>query len=240
MNVLVIEDDSIVQYALLRGLQAEGYVVTAVGTGAEGRARLAGGAFDALVTDLSLPDMDGVELAQRLRREGSRIPILMLTARDTLDERLQGFAAGADDYLTKPFAMSELLARLAALIRRATPAQFDHALTLDDVVLDRKARQVYRGGQLVHLTPKDYAVLEFLMEHIGEVLSREAIMRRVWSYDFDGQSNVVETSIKRIRLALDRGHEHSLVHTAHSSGYMVKLLDEKSRPLTDPDRIRRP
>src|SRR5258708_2664807 len=177
MDILVVEDDAMVRQLLERGLLSEGHTPTVVGTGAAGVARLDEQRYDALILDLALPDMDGIDLARQVRQVGNTIPILMLTARDQLDDRLRGFGAGADDYLVKPFALRELLARLSAITRRAAPEQLKKRLTVDDVLLDQPAREVYRGGRPVHLTPREYGVLELLMEHAGTVISREIIMQ---------------------------------------------------------------
>jgi DNA-binding response OmpR family regulator len=152
----------------------------------------------------------------------------MLTARDQLEDRLRGFDVGADDYLIKPFALRELLARLSAITRRAAPTALPRRLLVDDVVLDQRAREVYRAGVSVHLTPKEYAVLELLMENAGAVVSRDTIMRRVWEYDFDGDSNVLETVIKRLRRSIDTGRANPLISTARGVGYKVKAPAPKS------------
>jgi len=222
MDILVIEDDPMVQQLLRRGLLSEGHRPTIAGTGAEGRAQLDQARYNAVVLDLALPDMDGIDLARQLRQAGNNVPILMLTARDQLDDRLRGFGVGADDYLVKPFALRELLARLAAITRRAAPEQQKRRLVVDDVVLDQRAREVYRAGETVHVTPKEYAVLELLMANTGDVISRDTIMRRVWDYDFDGDSNVLETTIKRLRRAIDGERAQPLIQTARGVGYKIK------------------
>jgi two-component system response regulator MprA len=146
----------------------------------------------------------------------------MLTARDRLDDRIRGFEVGADDYLVKPFSLRELLARLQAITRRAAPEQVKKRLTVDDVLLDQAAREVYRGGRLVHLTPKEFSVLELLMAHAGMVVSREAIVQSVWGYDSGGDSNVLETCVKGIRRVIDSGRAVPLVQTVRGAGYKVK------------------
>lgn len=236
MDILVIEDDAMVQQLLQRGLLSEGHSPLVTGTGAEGLARLQHSRFDAIVLDLMLPDVDGFEVARRIREEGNSIPILMLTARDQLEDRLRGFSMGADDYLVKPFALRELLARLQAITRRAAPAPLQRRLAVGDIVLDQRAREVYRADEPVHLTPKEYAVLELLMENVGTVIAREAIMRRVWEYDFDGDSNVLETTIKRLRRAIDDGRTEALIHTARGVGYKVKPPARSSRTQASSNR----
>ena len=221
MDILVIEDDAMLQQVLYRGLMSEGHTATIAGTGREGQARLDNGTFDALVLDLTLPDIDGIDLARGLREAGNTVPILMLTARDQLDDRLRGFGAGADDYLVKPFALRELLARLTAIVRRVAPERSKTRLVVGDVTLDRRACEVCRAGVVVHLAPKEYAVLELLMAEAGAVLSRDALLRRVWDYSFEGDSNVVETSIKRLRRVIDSGRATPLIHTVRGVGYKI-------------------
>lgn len=221
MRVLVVEDDRVVQHILHSAFAAEGYETALVGTGREGRTRLDDAEYDALVLDLTLPDTDGIALARQLRDEGNDIPILMLTARGRLDDRLKGFAAGADDYLVKPFAIRELIARMTVLLRRGSLVRGRQRLEIDDVVLDRRSHMVYRAGAPVHLTPKEFGVLELFLDHAGAVLSREMIIRRVWDYDFDGDTTVVDTTIKRLRRAIDAGRSRSLIETVRGTGYRI-------------------
>lgn len=222
IRLLVIEDDAMLQKLLSRGLAADGHSVTVVNSGTAGLDHAHSGAYDAVVLDLSLPDLDGLEVARELRATDNPIPILMLTARDQLTDRLAGFAAGADDYLIKPFAVQELLARLHAITRRAGARSGDDCLTVGDLVLDRRAHEVRRGGQLIHLAPREYAVLALLMAHPGQAFSRETIVERVWNYSFEGYSNVVDTSIRRLRQAVDRGRAQPLIQTVHGVGYKIK------------------
>jgi two-component system OmpR family response regulator len=228
MRVLVVEDDRVVQHILHSAFVAEGYVTTLVGTGREGQTRLDDEEYDALVLDLTLPDTDGIVLARQLRDEGNDIPILMLSARGRLDDRLQGFAAGADDYLVKPFAIRELIARMSVLLRRSSVVRGRQRLEIDDLVLDRRSHMVCRAGAPVHLTPKEFGVLELFLDHVGAVLSREMIIRKVWDYDFDGDTTVVDTTIKRLRRAIDAGRSQSLIETVRGTGYR----------LVDPNRLR--
>jgi DNA-binding response OmpR family regulator len=221
VRVLVVEDDPLLQKVLRTGLGSEGYGVDVVGTGGEGEERAGSGAYDAVVLDVSLPDIEGFDVARRLRAGGVDLPILMLTGRAALDDRLTGFAAGADDYLVKPFALQELLARLQAITRRAGAGR-EERLQVGDLVLDRRAHEVTRAGRSIQLAPKEYAVLEFLMEHPGQALSRAVIIERVWDYSFDGFSNVVETSIKRLRRSIDAGHQDKLIQTVQNVGYKIK------------------
>jgi DNA-binding response OmpR family regulator len=221
MRVLVVEDDPLIQKLLNKGLQSESYVVDVVGSGEEGEERAVSGQYDAVILDVTLPDMTGFQVAEHVRAERPDMPIVMLTARGELDDRLAGFSAGADDYLIKPFAFQELLARLQAVTRRSGAARGD-CLRVGDLVLDRRAHEVTRGGRHIRLSPKEYALLEFLMEHPGQALSRAVILERVWDYGFDGFSNVVETSIKRLRKAVDAGQSEKLIQTVQSVGYKIK------------------
>jgi len=169
-----------------------------------------------------LPGLDGLELARRLRAEHLSVPILMLTARDALHDRLRGFDAGADDYLPKPFAFEELLARLRAITRRAGATPEDDRLVVGDLVLDRRSHEVTRAGRPLDLSPKEYALLEYLMRHPGQVLSRTLILERVWDYGFDSFANVVDATIRRLRKAVDEGFEQPLIHTVRGVGYKIK------------------
>ncbi|GAC1462665.1 MAG: two-component system response regulator UczR [Chloroflexota bacterium] len=175
-----------------------------------------------MILDLSLPDMDGLDVIRALRAEGNQVPILILSGRSDLEHRLDGLAAGADDYLIKPFAFRELLLRLQAIARRSSTASRDDRLVIGDLVLNRSAHEVSRAGVPIKVAPKEFAVLEYLMEHPGQVLSRTAILERVWEYDYDGISNVVDSVIRRLRKAIDRPHDEALVETVHGMGYKIK------------------
>jgi DNA-binding response OmpR family regulator len=166
--------------------------------------------------------MDGLEIARRLREEQLTVPVLMLTARDTLHDRLRGFDVGADDYLTKPFAFEELLARLRAITRRGGRRTDEDRLVVGDLVLDRVAHEVQRGGAPIALSPKEFALLEYLMRHPGQVLSRTMIMERVWDYGFGSFANVVDATIRRLRKAVDEGFEQQLIQTVRGVGYKIK------------------
>lgn len=219
MRVLVVEDDGSLRNLVRKALVAYGYEVTTLALGVQGLDAAASGRYDLAVLDLTLPDIDGLEVARELRASGCAIPLLMLTSRDALADRLAGFAAGADDYLPKPFAIQELLARVEALGRRGAPVVRD-ALVVGGLVLDRRAREACYGGQPIPLAPKEYAVLELLMAHAGQALSRATIMERVWDYSFDGSANALETSIKRLRAALGGGSA-TPIQTVHGFGYKL-------------------
>jgi DNA-binding response OmpR family regulator len=222
MHLLVVEDDRALAGLLRRKLLRELHVVDLAHDGCEGLERAECGIYDVVILDLMLPRLDGLELTRRLRADGISTPILMLTARDALQDRLHGFDAGADDYLIKPFAFEELLARLRAVTSRgATTAETDR-LVVDDLVLDQRSHKVTRAGRPVTLAPKEYALLEYLMRHSGQALSRTLIMERVWHYGFDSFTNVVDATILRLRKAIDEGCERPLIHTVRGMGYKLK------------------
>ena len=223
MHVLVVEDDRSLADLLRRGLTQERHVVDVAHDGDEGLERAESGIYDALILDVMLPGRDGLEIARRLRAARIAAPILMLTARDALHDRLRGFDAGADDYLAKPFAFEELLARLRAIMRRTGAAAADQ-LVVGDLVLDDRAHEVTRAGRTIDLSPKEYALLEYLMRHPGQVLSRTLIMERVWDYGSDAFANVVDVTIRRLRKAVDEGFEGPLIHTVRGVGYKIKAL----------------
>jgi DNA-binding response OmpR family regulator len=222
MHLLVVEDDRSLAELLRRGLVQERYVVDVAHDGIEGLERAESGVYDALILDVMLPGIDGLEIARRVRAERLPIPILMLTARDALHDRLRGFDAGADDYLPKPFAFEELLARLRAVTRRSGAPVDDDRLMVGDLVLDRRAHEVTRAGRSIDLSPKEYALLEYLMRHPGQVLSRTLILERVWDYGFDSFANVVDATIRRLRKAVDEEFEQPLIHTVRGVGYKIK------------------
>ena len=227
MHVLVVEDDRALADLLRRGLTQEYYTVDVAHEGIGGLERAESGAYDAMVLDVMLPGMDGLQIARRLRAEGSNLPILMLTARDALHDKLGGFSAGADDYLAKPFAFEELLARLRACARRSSPQIEQDRLTAGDLVLDRRAHEVIRAGKTLDLTPKEFALLEYLMRHPGQVLSRTLILERVWDYSFDSLANVVDATIRRLRKVVDEGFAYPLIHTVRGVGYKLKVPDAR-------------
>jgi two-component system OmpR family response regulator len=222
MRVLSIEDDPALADMLRRRLWREGHVVDVAPDGASGLERAQSGAYDAVILDLMLPDIDGVAVAQRLRAAGLATPILMLTARDALHDRLHGLDAGADDYLTKPFAFEELAARLRAITRRGKEPVQDDRLVVGDLVLERRTRVVTRGGRVLALAPKEFALLEYLMRHPGQVITRTILLERVWDYGFDPFANVVDAAIRRLRRAVDAGEVRPLIHTVRGVGYKIE------------------
>lgn len=219
-RILIIEDDEGIVRVLRRALTYEGYQVEAALDGETGLAQARDWRPDMTILDLMLPGMDGMEVTQRLRTEGN-IPILMLTAKDTVTDRIQGLDAGADDYMTKPFDLDELLARTRALLRR-TQLERAPVLTFNDLTLDTSTRLATRRGRPVALTAKEYDLLELFMRHPKQVLTREMIFDRVWGYDFGGESNVLDVYIRYLRQKLESDGETRLIHTVRGVGYVLR------------------
>jgi two-component system, OmpR family, response regulator len=222
MRVLVVEDDERLAGLLKRGLAEESHVVDVVHDGRDGLDMAEDEIYDAVILDVMLPGRNGFEISSQMREDGIGTPILMLTARETLADRLEGFRAGADDYLTKPFAFEELSARLRAITRRGSPLVDDQRLTVGDLVMDLRAHEVTRGGHQVQLSPREYLLLEYLMRNPGQALTRTMILERVWDYSFDSVANVVDASIRRLRKAIDDDFDDQLIHTVRGVGYKIK------------------
>ena len=221
MKILVIEDDRTVGQYVKHGLEEQRFTADLVDDGLEGLRVASTGHYDVIVLDLRLPGMTGTEIVRTLRDRGVATPVLMLTAQDSVEFKVAGLRAGADDYVTKPFSFEELLARVEALSRR--PREVAPAvLTVDDLTLDVGAREVRRGGQRLDLTPKEYLVLEYLMRHPGRVMSRTLITEYVWDYHFDPGTNIVDVVINRLRKKVDAGAAKKLIHTVRGVGYVVK------------------
>lgn len=206
--------------ALVKGLREQGYAVDLAADGEAALELAEINRYDAIVLDILLPKRDGFSVCGALRRQGLSVPVLMLTARDSVEDRVTGLDAGADDYLTKPFAFKELLARLRALMRRPREAR-PPQLHLADLVVDTASRQVTRRNRPIRLTAKEYALLEFLMTHAGEIVTREQISEHVWDESYDPFSNLIEVYIQRLRRKIDLGSEPRLIHTCRGSGYML-------------------
>jgi DNA-binding response OmpR family regulator len=223
MRVLVVEDEPRISAYVKRGLEEQGYAVDTAYTGREALVWAETVEFDLIVLDLLLPEMDGLSVCRELRRKECRSPILMLTARDALDDRVAGLDAGADDYLVKPFALRELLARLRALGRRSTDSRRSPVLRVADLEMDTRTRRVSRAGKPTRLTAKEYAVLECLMREPDRVLTRTQIAEHVWSYDVYNQSNVVDVYIRNLRRKLDDPHSLKLLHTVRGAGYRLSV-----------------
>jgi len=221
MRVLVVEDERKIAAYVKRGLEEQGYAVDAAYTGQEALDWAEVVEFDLIVLDILLPELDGIEVCRELRGRGVRTPILMLTARDAIDDRVAGLDAGADDYLVKPFAMRELLARLRALSRRATDAPKSTLLRIADLELDTVTHRAQRSGRAIDLTAKEYAVLQCLLRHPEQVLTRTMIAEHVWNYDVFNQSNVVDVYIRNLRRKLDDPFEAKLIQTVRGAGYRI-------------------
>ncbi|MFL5449799.1 MAG: response regulator [Gemmatimonadales bacterium] len=221
MKILVVEDDRTVGQYVKRGLEEQRYHADLVEDGMEGLRLASGGRYDLIVLDLRLPEMNGLEVLRTLRDRGNTTPVLVLTAQDAVDFKVQALRSGADDYVTKPFAFEELLARVEALGRRPKEIR-SPVLKVGDLELDSETREVRRGGERIELTPKEYTVLEYLMRHAGRVMSRTLITEYAWDYHFDPGTNIVDVVINRLRKKVDTGHAQKLVHTVRGVGYVVK------------------
>jgi len=222
MKVLVVEDDRTVGEYVRRGLEEQLYQAELVDNGAEALDLISSGKYDLVVLDLRLPGMNGVEVVRTLRDRGIAVPILVLTAQDSVDTKVQALRAGADDYVTKPFAFEELLARVEALGRR--PQQMrSPVFQVADLELDSALREVRRAGRRIDITPKEFTVLEYLIRHQGRVMSRTLITEYAWDYHFDPGTNIVDVVINRLRKKIDHGHEPKLLHTVRGIGYVLKV-----------------
>ncbi|HZS60702.1 MAG TPA: response regulator transcription factor [Gemmatimonadaceae bacterium] len=221
MKILVIEDDPTVGQFVKRGLEEQRWGVDLVGDGEEGERLASSDSYDLVILDMRLPGKPGLQVLHSLRARGISCPVLVLTAQDAVDAKVQTLRAGADDYVTKPFAFEELLARVEAVSRRPR-ALSSPALRIDDLVLDRDTREVKRDGQAIELTPKEYAVLEYLVRHAGKVMSRTLITEYAWGYHFDPGTNIVDVVINHLRKKIDAGHDRKLIHTVRGVGYVVR------------------
>jgi DNA-binding response OmpR family regulator len=220
MRILVVEDEPAAASVLAKGLREHTYAVDIAADGAAAFDQLGHTQYDLVILDILLPRINGLDLCRRLRADASAVPILMLTARGGLDQRVEGLDAGADDYLSKPYHFPELLARVRALLRRG-PALEPAEISADTLLLDTRARRVVRGDKLVQLTAKEYALLEYLMRRQGEVVGRADIAEHVWDDSFDPMSNLIEVYIQRLRRKIDDGHDVKLIHTRRGAGYTL-------------------
>jgi two-component system OmpR family response regulator len=222
VHVLLIEDDTEAARFLVKGLRESGYTVDHAADGREGLFRATEGQFDLVVTDRMLPHIDGLAIIELMRRKGLTTPVLVLSALGSVDDRVKGLKAGGDDYLTKPFAFAELLARIEALLRRRSSAPQVTRLKVEDLELDLLARRVTRAGREIELTARELKLLEFLMRRAGQVVTRTMLLEGVWDLHFDPQSNLIDVHISRLRQAIDRGSDHPLIHTVRGSGYVLR------------------
>ena len=221
MKILVIEDDPTVGQFVKRGLEEQRWGVDLVADGEEGERWARSEAYDLIILDMRLPGKSGLDVLRDLRARGFERPVLVLTAQDAVDAKVQTLRAGADDYVTKPFAFEELLARVEALARRPK-ALASMTITVGDLVLDQNTREVRRAGELIELTPKEYAVLEYLMRHEGRVMSRTLITEYAWGYHFDPGTNIVDVVINHLRKKIDAKHERKMITTVRSVGYVIR------------------
>jgi two-component system, OmpR family, response regulator len=222
MRVLVAEDDQVIADFVSQGLREAGYAVDVAATGSDALRRAQEGGYDAAVMDVMLPELDGLSVIEQLRARKNQMPVLILSARHTVDDRVKGLQAGGDDYLTKPFAFAELLARLQALLRRAAGATEPTRLIVGDLTLDLLSRRVERAGQPLDLRPREFALLEYLMRHPGRVLSKTMILSHVWGYSFDPGTNVVDVLVSRLRDKVDEAFDTKVIHTVRGAGYVLK------------------
>jgi heavy metal response regulator len=221
MRILVVEDEKKVASFIKKGLEEEGYAVDLAADGEEGLALGLTRVHDLILLDIRLPKMDGLRVLQALRQEQVTAPVLLLTVRATIEDKVLGLDAGADDYLTKPFAFQELLARVRALLRRRAEAE-PAVLRIDDLRLDPARRTVTRGGEKIDLTPREFALLDYFMRNPGRVLTRTMIAEHVWDYSFDTSTNVIDVYVNYLRRKIDNGRERKLLHTMRGVGYVMK------------------
>jgi len=223
MRILVVEDDKDVAGFVVRGLKEAGHVVEHADNGRDGLFMAASESFDAIVLDRMLPGgIDGLRILETLRGQQNTVPVLFLSAMAEVDDRVRGLKAGGDDYVTKPFAFSELLARVEALTRRGKSDVPVTKLTVGDLELDLLSRQVRRAGQKVDLQPREFRLLEYLMRHAGQVVTRTMLLEGVWDYHFDPQTNVIDVHVSRLRQKIDKPFASALLHTVRNAGYMVR------------------
>ena len=222
MRALVIEDDREGAAYLVKGLRENGYVVDRAADGLTGLNLATTEPYDVMVVDRMLPGVDGLSIIETMRKQGCATPVLILSAMDKVDDRVTGLRAGGDDYLTKPFAFSELLARLEALLRRGTAGAAETVLRVADLEMDLLARTVTRGGRPIELTAKEFQLLEYLMRHAGHVVTRTMLLEKVWDYNFDPQTNVIDVHISRLRQRIDRDFPKPLLETVRGAGYRLR------------------
>ncbi len=225
MRILLVEDDVKIASFIVKGLKAAGYAVDLAQDGQDGFFRVCNVPYDTAIIDIMLPNMDGLSLIEKMRKENIQTPVIILSAKDTIDDRIRGLQIGSDDYMTKPFAFSELLARVQALIRRASGISEPTRLVVGDLSMNLLKREVSRGNKKIDLQPIEFSLLEYLMRSAGRVVSKTMIMEHVWDYNFDPQTNVVEARICRLRDKIDRDFETKLIHTVRGVGYVLKEAD---------------
>lgn len=225
MRVLLVEDDTETATFLIKALKESGHNAEWAADGVTGLELAREGAFDVLLIDRMLPELDGLSIIHTLRKEGNQTPVLVLSALGEVDDRVKGLKAGGDDYLTKPYAYAELLARVEALSRRTTPGEQATRLVVGDLVLDRLSHAVTRAGEPITLQPREYRLLEYLMKHAGQVVTRTMLLENVWDYHFDPQTNVIDVHVSRLRSKIDKSFDKPLIHTVRGAGYVVRESD---------------
>jgi two-component system, OmpR family, response regulator len=225
MRILVVEDDIKIASFIIKGLKAAGYAVDHALDGEAGLDMALTEPYDTIILDIMLPKRDGLSLIETMRKEKIQTPVIILSAKGSIDDRIKGLQTGSDDYMTKPFAFSELLARVQALIRRASGLSEPTSLTVGDLSVNLLTREVTRGKKKIDLQPIEFSLLEYLMRHTGRVVSKTMIMEHVWNYNFDPQTNVVEARICRLRDKIDRDFSRKLIHTLRGVGYVLKESD---------------
>ncbi|MEA3290758.1 MAG: response regulator transcription factor [Pseudomonadota bacterium] len=222
MHLLVIEDDSETAHYLRKGLAENGHTAVHVEEGKEGLLMALDNSYDAIIMDRMLPGLDGLSIVKAVRAAGNRTPVLILSALGEVDDRVQGLQAGGDDYLVKPFAFAELLARLEVLARRSDVPSGETVLRVGDLEMDRLAHTVRRAGQPINLQPREFRLLEHLMRHAGQVVTRTMLLENVWDYHFDPQTNVIDVHISRLRGKIDKNFDAPLLHTVRGAGYRIQ------------------
>lgn len=222
MRLLLVEDDVKIASFIMKGLKSAGFAVDWAGDGEKGLRMALTEPYDTAIIDLMLPNMDGLSIIEKIRKEKIRIPVIILSAKGSIDDRVRGLQAGSDDYLTKPFAFSELLARVQALIRRTSGLAEPTGLQVADLSMNLVTREVMRGEKVIELPPAEFSLLEYLMRNAGRIVSKTMIMEHVWNYNFDPQTNVVEARICRLRDKVDRHSDRKLIQTVRGVGYVLK------------------
>jgi DNA-binding response OmpR family regulator len=225
MRILLVEDDRSIADFILMGLKEAGFATDHALNGEDGLHMASTESYDAAIIDIMLPKLDGLTLIEKLREQQINTPIIVLSAKRTVDDRIKGLQTGSDDYLTKPFSFSELLARIQALIRRATQVSEPALLKVANLSLNLNSREVVRAGKTIDVQPLEFALLEYLMRNAGRVVSKTMIMEHVWDYNFVPQTNVVEVRVSKLRDKIDKGFEPKLIHTVRGAGYVIKAAD---------------
>jgi two-component system, OmpR family, response regulator len=222
LRILLVEDDKIIASFIVKGMKEAGYAIDQAWDGEDGLHMALTGIYDAAIIDLMLPGLDGLSLIAEIRRHKINTPVIILSAKRSVEDRVRGLQTGSDDYLIKPFAFSELLARVQALMRRTNTALETTMLTIGDLTMDLLARRVIRSGQQIELQPREFLLLEYLMHNAGRVVSKTMIMEHVWDYNFDPQTNVIEARVSKLRDKIDKNFEKKLIHTIRGAGYIIK------------------